>query len=253
VEAVEVRRGRATGVRLPGGEALPARRAVLAAVSAPALYGELLPRGGGPRVDLRTWQPDSPTVKVDWALDAPIPWTAAAAARAGTVHVAEGIDGLATAAGQIARGVVPERPFVVLGQYSMVDPSRCPPGKEVAWGYAHVPVGNRWAPGELDRFAERIEAEVERLAPGFRSLVLARHVADLPAGAINLGTAQLHQQLVFRPVPGLGRAETPVRGLYLASAAAHPGGGVHGAPGSNAARAALAHHRLRSPLDLDRA
>ena len=112
-----------------------------------------------------------------------------------------------------------------------------------------------WDGAELERMADRMEARIERVAPGFRGRVLARHVAgprelegadaNLVGGALNGGTAQLHQQLVLRPIPGLGRAETPVRGLYLASASAHPGGGVHGACGANAARAALVHARLR--------
>ena len=126
----------------------------------------------------------------------------------------------------------------------MVDPTRCPAGKEVAWGYTHTPLGHRWGPGELDAFVERMELQVERMAPGFRDTILDRHVADIPEGTVNQGTAQLHQQLVFRPVPGLGRPETPLPGLFLASASAHPGGGVHGGPGSNAARAVLAHDRL---------
>ena len=105
------------------------------------------------------------------------------------------------------------------------------------------------------RYADLMQDIVERHAPGFTSTIQGRHVAgpddlrhsdgNLDGGAINGGTAQLHQEVVFRPVPGLGRAETGVKGLYLGSASAHPGGGVHGAPGSNAARAALAHDRLR--------
>jgi phytoene dehydrogenase-like protein len=101
-----------------------------------------------------------------------------------------------------------------------------------------------------------MQERIARLAPGFGSRILARRVlgprelearnANLVGGAINGGTSQLHQELVLRPVPGLGRAETPVRSLYLASASAHPGGGVHGAAGMNAARAALAHHRVRT-------
>jgi phytoene dehydrogenase-like protein len=250
VEAVEVKGGRAQGVRLAGGERLGAGRAVMAAVSAPELYEKLLPDGGGPRVDLRRWQPDNPTVKVDWALDGPIPWQAADARRAGTVHVTEGMDGLARATSQLVRGELPEDPFVVLGQYSMVDPTRMPAGKEVAWGYTHTPTGHSFAAGERDRFVERIEDQVERMAPGFRDLIRTRHVFELPAGVVNHGTAQLHQQLIFRPTPGLGRPETPVKGLYLSSAAAHPGGGVHGGPGSNAARAALAHERWGAPLNV---
>ena len=111
-----------------------------------------------------------------------------------------------------------------------------------------------WDRDDCERFADRMQARIERHAPGFGSRVLARRVlgpreleGSTPTcvgGALNGGTAQLHQQLVFRPIPGLGRAETPVRGLYLGSASAHPGGGVHGAPGMNAARAALAHARI---------
>ncbi|GGV99064.1 hypothetical protein GCM10010230_24240 [Streptomyces narbonensis] len=105
---------------------------------------------------------------------------------------------------------------------------------------------------------DRIESRVERLAPGFRDLIRARRVPapptlqamdeNLHGGAVNNGTTALHQQTVFRPTPGTGRPETPVRNLYLASAAAHPGGGGHGAPGANAARAALGHRVLRAPL-----
>ena len=104
--------------------------------------------------------------------------------------------------------------------------------------------------------ADRMEGEIEVLAPGFRDRIRGRHVMtppefeaenpNLDGAAINGGTAQLHQQLVFRPVPGFGRPETHIRGLYLASGSAHPGGGVHGAAGANAAKAAIAGHRLRS-------
>jgi phytoene dehydrogenase-like protein len=112
-------------------------------------------------------------------------------------------------------------------------------------------------PAAAERFAARMEERIERVAPGFRDLVRRRSIqtpagmeredANLLGGDKSLGSAQLHQQLVFRPGIGLGRAETPVRGLFLASASAHPGGGVHGACGANAARAALAadrRHRL---------
>jgi len=112
-----------------------------------------------------------------------------------------------------------------------------------------------WTQGETDAFIERMEREIEQRAPGFQKLIRGRHAftprdlerenSNLVGGAIGGGTAQLHQQLVFRPIPGWGRAETPVRNVYLASASAHPGGGVHGACGSNAARAAIWHWRLR--------
>jgi phytoene dehydrogenase-like protein len=194
-------------------------------------------------------------VKVDWALDAPIPWRAPDARRAGTLHLAESLDALTENAAAIATGRLPERPFLVMGQYACFDPTRAPAGRETSWGYAHVPKRHAWAGGEGEAFADRMEAEVERRAPGFRDLIRARHVltpprmeamnANLVDGAINGGTAQLHQQLLLRPLPGLGRPETPVAGLFLGSASAHPGGGVHGGPGWNAARAALGAGRLR--------
>ncbi|HWH05124.1 MAG TPA: hypothetical protein VNT23_01650, partial [Gaiellaceae bacterium] len=147
-------------------------------------------------------------------------------------------------------GLVPTDPFLVMGQYSMGDPTRAPEGKETAWAYTHLPQGAD--PGDL---AERMEARVEALAPGFRDLVRQRFVwtperlesadRNLRGGSLNGGTAQLHQQLVFRPVPGLARPETPIKGLYLASSSAHPGGGVHGGPGAIAAKAALHKLRLR--------
>lgn len=269
VERVLVRGGRAVGVRTTGGEELGAARAVLATCTAPALYRDLVGERHLPAsfVDaLRRFQLDDGTVKVDWSLDAPIPWTAGDARRAGTLHVADGLDALTRTSAQLAQGLVPDAPFLVMGQYAGFDPTRAPPGRETAWAYSHVPqrvrgdaggdgLCGRWDAAEAAAFADRIEAQVERRAPGFRALIRRRHVftprsfeaanANLLGGAINAGTAQLHQQVVFRPVPGLARAETPLRGLYLAGASAHPGGGVHGAPGANAARAALGAWRLR--------
>jgi phytoene dehydrogenase-like protein len=149
------------------------------------------------------------------------------------------------------------------------DPTRSPAGTESMWAYTHVPqetaydagdgsIRGTWDHDDCDRFADRMQERIERLAPGFGSRILTRRIlgprelearnANLIGGAVGGGTAQLHQQLVFRPVPGLGRAETGVPGLYLGSAAAHPGGGVHGACGRNAARAALLHDRARRLL-----
>ncbi|MEV7401817.1 NAD(P)/FAD-dependent oxidoreductase [Streptomyces sp. NPDC091267] len=263
VTEVVVRQGRAMGVRTASGDAVPARRAVLADVSAPSLYGALVPSEHLPSRlldDMRRFQWDYATFKVDWALSGPIPWTSPAASAAGTVHLAEGVDELTRCASQIARGLVPDRPFLLLGQMSTADATRSPRGTESAWAYTHVPhkvkadagpdgLSGGWGTAERERMADRVEQQVERYAPGFRSLVRARRILAPPSfeaaddnlynGAINGGTASLHQQLVFRPVPGTGRPETPVKSLYLASASAHPGGGVHGAPGANAARAAI--------------
>jgi phytoene dehydrogenase-like protein len=268
VDRVLVRRGVAVGVRTRDGREITAGRAVLAGTVAPVLYRDLvgfehLP--SGLVSDLQRFQRDSSTVKVDWSLDAPIPWVADDARRAGTIHVADGVDGLTRTTSQLARGLIPDQPFLVMGQYSMVDETRQPPGKETAWAYTHVPqrvkgdaggdeLGGRWDEREAERFADRVEAEIERRAPGFRALVRARHVftppmleaanANLLGGGVNQGTAQIHQQLVFRPTPGLGRAETPIGNLFLAGASVHPGGGVHGAAGANAARAAMRPTRL---------
>ncbi|RYI99365.1 MAG: NAD(P)/FAD-dependent oxidoreductase [Actinomycetales bacterium] len=133
------------------------------------------------------------------------------------------------------------------------DPTRSPAGTESMWAYTHVPQGGSWDASACERYADVVQARLEEIAPGFGDRVLARRVlgpheleardANLVGGAINGGTAQLRQQLVLRPVPGLGRAETGVRGLFLGSASAHPGGGVHGACGRNAARAAIASRR----------
>jgi phytoene dehydrogenase-like protein len=257
VDRIVVRDTRAVGVQLDDGETLHARRAVLADTSAPALYTRLLGREQTPNAlleDLDRLQLDNATVKLDWALDGPIPWSAPDARRAGTIHLSDGVDGMTSAYACLAQSRVPERPFLIMGQYSATDPSRCPPGKEVAWAYTHVPYRRARTRDEVEEVARRMEAEVERFAPGFAQRVLARaiagpddlHAADenLEQGAINLGTPQLHQLAIFRPVPGLGRPETPVRGLYLCSAAAHPSGGVHGGPGNAAARAAIAHDRV---------
>ena len=272
IERIEVRGRRAHAAVAADGRRFEARRAILADCGAPALFLKMLPREVVPervREDLRNYQYDNSTFKVNWALREPIPWSAADARRASTVHVAEGMNGLTQATTQLAASEIPNRPFLVLGQYSMVDPSRSPEGTETAWAYTHVPQSPRTdAAGELsgdwsreeegERFADRMEKEVERLAPGFRQLIVKRHVQtplylerhnrNLVGGAINGGTAQLYQQAIFRPYPGLGRPTTPVQGLYLASSFAHPGGGLHGGPGGNAARTALRTERLRSLL-----
>jgi phytoene dehydrogenase-like protein len=158
-------------------------------------------------------------------------------------------------AADLSVGRAPRRPFVLFGQMTTADPTRSPAGTESAWAYSHLPRDLLARPDAADLVAEqarRMVEAIERVAPGFGDLVLADHLqspvdletadSNLVSGALNGGTAGIHQQLVFRPTPGLGRPETPVEGLYLASASAHPGGGVHGACGWNAARAALGAH-----------
>lgn len=133
------------------------------------------------------------------------------------------------------------------------DPTHSPAGTESLWAYTHLPFRRDWRAEDIARQVERMEDVLESAAPGFRSRIVGRHVAgpaeleqgdpSLVGGALGGGTAAAYQQLFLRPIPGLGRADTPVDRLYLASASAHPGGGVHGAPGANAARAALARDR----------
>ena len=271
VTRVEVSSGRAAGVALADGTTVGARRAVLADVMAPQLFLDLVDRAHLPASvvdDVTRFQFDHGTVKVDWALREPIPWSSPEPRRAGTVHLGDSMDDLTRYSAELVTGQLPRQPFLIVGQMSMVDPTRSPAGTDTAWAYTHVPrrvrgdagggIGSAWDEADSEQFADRMEAGVESWAPGFRDRILARHVftprtlpeanQSLVDGAVNGGTAQLHQQLVFRPLPGLGRSETPVEGLFLASSSAHPGGGVHGGPGANAARAALASSAARRRL-----
>ena len=271
VHQVVVRNGRAVGVRTSNGDEHPAARAVLAAIDAPQLLTALVGEEHLParmRDDLRRFQWDNATLKVDWALSGAIPWKDPECALAGTVHLGGPVDALGTYTSSLASGLVPARPYIVLGQMTTADATRSPSGTEAAWGYTHVPqhvrgdaggqgITGTWDDREVSIAVDRLEAEVERNAPGFRDLVLARHVfgprglegADrsLFRGALNGGTAAIHQQLFWRPIPGLGRPELPVDRLYLASASAHPGGGVHGGPGAIAAHAALRNAGIWGP------
>jgi len=268
VIGIDVESRRATGVRTAEGQ-VRARRAVIADVAAPHLFGRLLDQRDVPaRVarGMTRFRMDPGTVKVDWALDGPVPWLTDPVHAPGTVHVADSLGQMQEAFGQLWSGAVPAAPFLLTGQMTTSDPTRSPAGTESFWAYTHVPQHTRtdagdgeirgvWDGDDCERFADRMQARLERFAPGFGSRVLTRRVlgprelearnANLIGGAVGGGTAQLHQELVFRPVPGLGRAETGIGGLYLGSAAAHPGGGVHGAAGSNAARAAVLHDRMR--------
>ncbi|MFG1675899.1 phytoene desaturase family protein [Micromonospora sp. NPDC049282] len=256
VERVLTARGRAMGVRTADGADWRARRAVLADVPAPALYLDLVGAAAlPPRLveDLAHFKWDGSTLKVDWALSTPVPWRNRDLAGAGTVHLGADMDGLTTYAAALARGDIPRDPFLLVGQMTVAEPSHSPPGTESLWSYTHLPFRRKWRAEEVAGHVERMEEVLEAAAPGFRASIVGRHVAgpaDLEAaepslvgGALGGGTAAAYQQLFLRPIPGLGRADTPVDRLYLASASAHPGGGVHGAPGANAARAALARDR----------
>ena len=268
VERIEVEGRRAVGVRTRAGERYAARQAVLADVSAPLLYGRLLRPEDVPRRTargMRDFRLDPSTVKVDWALSGPLPWASEPPVAPGTFHVADSLGELAVTQAQLATNAIPEHPFLLAGQMTTSDPTRSPAGTESLWAYTHVPqatdhdagdgsIRGVWDRDDCERFGDRVQARLEQLAPGFGERVLSRRVlgprefeerdASLVGGAINAGTSQIFQELVFRPVPGNGRPRTQVTGLYLASASAYPGGGVHGSPGANAARAALARRRL---------
>jgi phytoene dehydrogenase-like protein len=225
VERIETTAGRVSGVRLAGGETLAAPL-VIATVMPQALL-RMAPLRGWYRAALTRFTPGPTTTKVDWALDGPIPWLNAAARGAGTVHVG------GTGEEMLAR----RHPFLLLGQQSVADPTRAPAGRHTAWAYTHPATD-----------AERIEAQVERFAPGFRDRILARSVlgpaeleardANLIGGDVGAGSYRL-RQVVFRPVPKRSPYTTPLDGLFIGGASTFPGGAVHGVPGDAAARAAL--------------
>lgn len=256
VARIDIAGGRATGVTLADGRRFGARRAVIADTPATALYQDLVGERQLPAqfvADLADFHWDTATLKVDWALSGPVPWRNPSVSGAGTVHFDLDMAGMVDYTARLRQDRLPRRPLLVAGQMTTADPSRSPAGTESLWAYTHLPHALDWTPDMIDVEVQRMEQVFEDHAPGFRSLILDRIVTgpvelaeenpSLVGGAINGGTAAIYQQLFFRPVPNLGRADTPIDRLYLGSASAHPGGGVHGGPGSNAARAALARDR----------
>jgi phytoene dehydrogenase-like protein len=175
--------------------------------------------------------------KLDWALDGPIPWRAPECSQAATVHLCGTLEEIVDSEREPWRGRIAERPYVLLAQQTLFDPSRAPAGKHTAWAYCHVPNGST-----VD-MTEPIEAQVERFAPGFRELILARsamgpaameaHNPNYVGGDINAGAADLRQTVARTPYA------TPLPGVFLCSASTPPGGGVHGMCGYHAATAAL--------------
>jgi len=252
VRVIAGRRG-VTGVELGGGERIAARTVV--ATTTPhglvRLAGDALGDAYVRRAVRFRYGPQ--TVKLDWALDAPIPWENDDARRAGTVHVGGTVAQLRGALHEVAGGRLPERPFLLSGQQTIADPSRAPAGKHTAWAYSHTPPGVEWSARERERFADAMEGSIERFAPGFRDRILARHImspadlearnASLPGGDVGHGSYAM-DQLIFRPVPSLNPYSTPLRGLFIGSASTFPGGAVHGVNGYAAARAALREARL---------
>jgi phytoene dehydrogenase-like protein len=213
-----------------------------------ALGGAALPSGY--RRALARFRYGPGAFKVDYALAGPIPWRARECALAGTVHLGGTLEEIALAERQAAAGALPARPFVLVAQHTPFDPSRAPPGRHTAWAYCHVPHGYAGDATSL------LEAQLERFAPGFRELVLARAVRgplalegenpNLVGGDVGGGEVSL-RQTVFRPAARLVPWATPLPGLFLCSASTPPGGGVHGMCGWHAAQAALRAAGTRRP------
>jgi phytoene dehydrogenase-like protein len=249
---IEIRAGSVVSVRTQDGLEIETGL-VLADVAAPTLCLQLVDSGalpGGLVRSMRRFRQAWGTFKMDWALDGPVPWTAASARESNVVHLGGEVDELAVFTQEVRAGKPSNHPYLVVGQQSLFDPSRAPAGKQTLWAYSRVPsnLAQGWT-AERDRFADRVEAQIEAHAPGFRSLVRARHIAtpdDLQAMDENLiggdlggGTARLDNLLFFRPAFPYFRYHMGVEGLYLCSSYTHPGAGVHGACGYNAARIAL--------------
>jgi phytoene dehydrogenase-like protein len=232
-----------TGRMVKSVDELPPAKAVLLDVTPRqviALAGHRLPNGYTRRLAEYRYGPG--VFKVDWALSAPVPWRAAECRRAGTIHLGGPLPAIADAERGAFEGTHADRPFILFVQPSLFDPSRAPDGKHTAWGYCHVPNGS------TEDMTDRIEAQVERFAPGFRDVILARHTMNPAAmasrnpnyvgGDISGGQTTLGQ-LFTRPVARLNPYTTPDPRLFICSSSTPPGGGVHGLCGYFAAQAAL--------------
>lgn len=259
VDRVIVRNDRAAAVRLDDGTEIEART-ILADTSAPRLLLDLVEREYVPGrvVEFMQRYPQGwGTFKVDWALSAPVPWSCEQARRAAVVHAGDSLDDLSRFTRQVRGGDLPDNPYLVIGQQSLWDPTRAPAGGHTLWAYSRVPPRPEggWA-ANAEAMADRIDARIEALAPGFRSIIRARRIvappdlermdANLAGGDLGGGSNAWHRQLLFRPLFPYFRYRMPVQGLYLCSSYAHPGAGVHGMCGHNAAHVAL------GDLDLSR-
>jgi phytoene dehydrogenase-like protein len=252
VARLVVRGGRAHAVRLANGEEI-ATRAILADTDVAALLLDLVGREYLPaRVTdfMQRYPRGWGTFKMDWALSGPVPWTVEPARASAVVHAGDSLDDLSRFTDQVRSGALPDNPYLVIGQQSLVDPSRAPPGCHTLWAYTRVPsrIDGGWA-AQAEKLADRIDARIETLAPGFRAGILARRVvspdrlqamdANLVGGDLGGGSNAWNRQLLFRPMFPYFRYRMPVEGLYLCSSYAHPGAGVHGMCGYNAAHRVL--------------
>jgi phytoene dehydrogenase-like protein len=252
VTRVLVRGGHARAVRLADGEEI-VTRVVLADTDVAALLLDLIePEHVPSRVAgfMRRYPRGWGTFKVDWALDGPVPWSVEPARESAVVHAGDSIDDLSRFTAQVRGGSIPDHPYLVIGQQSLVDPSRAPPGSHTLWAYTRVPsiIDGGWT-AHAEQVGDRIDARIEGLAPGFRARILARRVvspdqlyamdSNLVGGDLGGGSNAWHRQLLFRPLFPYFRYRMPIEGVYLCSSYAHPGAGVHGMCGFNAAHRAL--------------
>lgn len=234
-----------TGVEVKSLDALPPARVILCDVTPRQLLriaGDRLPELYQRQLQRYRYGPG--VFKIDLALDGPIPWKAQECLRAGTVHVGGTFPAIAASERAVARGEHSERPFVLVAQQSLFDPTRAPQGKHTVWAYCHVPNGSTFD------MTERIESQIERFAPGFRDRILARSTmnsleverynANYVGGDINGGLQDLWQ-FFTRPTPRPVPYTTPAKNLFICSSSTPPGGAVHGMCGYFAARAALHH------------
>jgi phytoene dehydrogenase-like protein len=252
VVRIIVTNGVARAVELADGEQIAVRHAVLADTGAPSLLLDLVDRSQLPRRVVRRmssfpwgWG----TFKMDWAISGPVPWRVEAARQSAVVHAGDSLDELSEFTHEVRSGKLPSRPYLVVGQHSLVDPSRAPGNRHTLYCYSRVPSHPEggWD-AQRERFADAVENRIEELAPGFRQKILARRVSappdlqamdeNLVGGDLGGGSNQWNRQLLFRPVFPYFRYRMPIRGLYLCSSFAHPGAGVHGMCGYNAAHVA---------------
>lgn len=258
VVGLDVRGGWSAAVVLEGGERIETR-VVVADVHARSLFLELVARGDLPSGfvgSIERFRPGWGTFKLDWALSGPVPWADPVSGRSSVVHAGDSVDDLLRFTAQVRGGHLPDRPYLVIGQQSLVDPTRAPAGHHTLYAYTHAPFApdpaahpGGW-PAWRERLADTVEQRIESLAPGFRSRILARAVADptdlvaknanLVGGDLGGGSAAWSQSLFLRPALRCWRHRTPIGGLYLCSASSHPGAGVHGMGGWNAAASVLA-------------
>lgn len=237
-----------TGTRIDSLDQLPSSRVAILDVT-PRQFLRIarnrLPDGYARRLEQFRYGPG--IFKIDYALSEPIPWSAAVCAQAGTVHVGGSFEEIARAEAEIGEGHHPVRPFLLVAQPSLFDPTRVPVQRHSAWVYTHVPNGSSF------NMCERIERQLERFAPGFKGRVLARRLsgpteletrnANLIGGDISGGLMTVGQMFA-RPLSAWSPYRTAIRGLFLCSASTPPGPGVHGMCGYHAARAALRFMRL---------